>query len=157
LLLFTIPVWPAIAGCTSSPTHYIDGNTGTVWIYSGVTSIPNLPADANKVTMGAFNFMANVKARNSGELVSVAQVAAECNIPPSQIRGIIPPDCNDFPITNLGDPNKMFYYRLALDVNSPAPAIYTGQVRIMGTNTQEIDVVIVVNSKQIQFFIRSCK
>lgn len=161
LLLIAFLVWPVsvMAGCGGPPdVYYPDGNNGSVMIYAFVSKIPMLPADGNTVTMGAFNFPPWIKAKNTGELITAAQRAAECNMSPDQLQVVVPPDCNYVPMSSFGDVNKMPVYRLELVYTNAPMAVVTGQVRIMGVDTKEIDVTLVFNGdRQVQGFIKPCK
>ncbi len=157
LLFVVIPVWPSVAGCGGgNDTYYKDANTGTIWIYSGVTTIPQ-PSDPNKVVMDIDLFPSQYfKARNTGERITMTQWAAECNKMPSQMRVVVPPDCNYVPITSLGDPNTFYMYRIAIDYAKAPLGTYKGVVRIMDSYTAELDVTIVINKKQVLFFVEPC-
>ena len=158
VLFAVLLLLPALvnAGCGNSSMNtdylWLDPNqSATIWVYSGVTSVPN--NDPNSVIMAIFNFPAWAKARNNGECLTVMQRAAECNLPIDKIKIMMPPDCNIYPITVLGDPNQLYYYRLAIDCNKPPTGTFIGQVRQMTPlSTIEMDKAIVVNRIPKQFF-----
>ena len=156
LVLFL--VWPVsvMAGCGDEEKYPRPGIETTWRHYYGANEEPNLPGLPKlSTTWSGPNWITVIDAN----YITASAIAQRNNRSVSDLRIVIPPDCNLRPVTDLGDPAKVVFRYIELKAVAPQSSIgqtYPGLLTVMGENTITKTVTIKPTALQVLFFVEDC-